>query len=43
LRKDVDSVCPRLECTLALQEPIIRPTRSIRPHEMVMRTGRRPS
>ncbi len=43
LRKEVDTVRPRLECTLTLQEPIIRPTRSIRPVPMVMRTGRRPS
>jgi crossover junction endodeoxyribonuclease RusA len=43
LHKGLDAVRPRLECTLAVQEPLTRPARAIRPLSMVIRTGRRPS
>jgi crossover junction endodeoxyribonuclease RusA len=43
LHKDLDSVRPRLECILAIQEPITRPMRSSRPLSMVTKTNRRPS
>ncbi len=41
LHKDLDSVRPRLECILAIQEPITRPTRSSRSLSMVTKTSHR--
>ena len=43
LHKDLDAVRPRLECILAIQEPITRPMRSSRSLSMVTKTNRRPS
>jgi crossover junction endodeoxyribonuclease RusA len=43
LHKDLDFDRPRLECTLTVQNPISRPTRSIRPLSMVVKTTRRTS
>ncbi|GJL69031.1 MAG: hypothetical protein NPIRA06_16660 [Nitrospirales bacterium] len=41
LHKDLDSVRPRLECLLAIQEPITRSTRSSRSLSMVPKTSHR--
>lgn len=41
LHKDLDSVRPRLECLLAIQEPIARPIRSPKTLSMVTKTSPR--
>ncbi|HBP88506.1 MAG: RusA family crossover junction endodeoxyribonuclease [Nitrospira sp.] len=40
LHKDLDSVRPRLECILAIREPITRPTRPSRSLSMINKTSR---
>jgi len=43
LHKDLDSVRPRLECLLAIQEPIARTIRSSKKLSMVSKAGPRPA